>query len=37
MLGREKDLGDHRQKAMAFLDNITRNFESNSEQDYIEK
>ena len=24
-------------EAMAFLDNITRNFESNSEQDYIEK
>jgi clusterin-associated protein 1 len=37
LLGREKELSEDRAKAMGFLDNITRNFESNTEQDYIEK
>jgi hypothetical protein len=36
LLEKEKDLSVHRQKAIAFLDNITRNFESNKEQEFIE-
>lgn len=37
LLGQEKDLRDSRDKALEFLDSITRNFEANSESQYIEK
>jgi len=37
LLGREKDLREARDKALTFLDNITRNLDSNAEQDYIRK
>ena len=36
-LGKQDDLKLHRDKAIAFLDNISRNLESNNEQQYIEK
>jgi clusterin-associated protein 1 len=36
-LQKEGELKQHREKALSFLDNISRNFESNSEQQYIEK
>ena len=37
LLGREKELREARDKALQFLDNITRNLDSNAEQDYIRK
>jgi len=37
MLGQEKDLKSSRDKALEFLDSISRNLDSNSEQQYIEK
>jgi len=37
LLGRENDLKVSRQKAIQFLDNISRNLDSNAEQEYIEK
>ena len=37
LLGREKELREARDKALTFLDNITRNLDSNAEQDYIRK
>jgi len=36
-LAKEKELRDSRQKAIDFLDSISRNIDSNSEHDYIEK
>ncbi|EAR81839.1 clusterin-associated protein (macronuclear) [Tetrahymena thermophila SB210] len=36
-LNKENDLQQHRDKALQFLDNISRNLESNSEQAYIEQ
>jgi clusterin-associated protein 1 len=36
-LGKEKDLRDARGKALDFLDSISRNLDSNKEQEYIEK
>lgn len=36
-LQKEGELKQHREKALNFLDNISRNFESNSENQYIEK
>lgn len=35
LLSKEKDLKEARDKALAFLDNISRNLDSNAEQDYI--
>ncbi len=37
MLGREKDLKASRDKALEFLDSISRNLDTNTEQQYIEK
>jgi hypothetical protein len=37
LLGKETDLKAHREKAISFLENISRNLESNNEQQYIEK
>lgn len=37
MLGREKDLKGARDKALEFLDSISRNLDTNTEQAYIEK
>eukprot|EP01016_Furgasonia_blochmanni_P041063 TRINITY_DN5295_c0_g1_i8.p1 TRINITY_DN5295_c0_g1~~TRINITY_DN5295_c0_g1_i8.p1 ORF type:complete len:450 (+),score=104.33 TRINITY_DN5295_c0_g1_i8:65-1414(+) len=37
LLSKENDLRQHREKALQFLDSISRNLESNSEQQYIEK
>lgn len=37
MLGQERDLRNSREKALEFLDSISRNLDSNSEQQYIEK
>jgi len=37
LLGRENELKVSRQKAIQFLDNISRNLDSNAEQEYIEK
>jgi len=37
LLNKENDLREHREKAIAFLENISRNLESNNEQQYIEK
>ncbi len=37
LLGQEKDLKENREKALEFLDSISRNLDSNSEQQYIEK
>lgn len=36
-LGKEKDLREARGKALEFLDSISRNLDSNKEQEYIEK
>ncbi|OMJ67868.1 hypothetical protein SteCoe_34861 [Stentor coeruleus] len=35
LLSREKDLKEARDKALGFLDNISRNLDSNAEQEYI--
>ena len=35
LLSREKDLKEARDRALAFLDNISRNLDSNAEQEYI--
>jgi clusterin-associated protein 1 len=37
MLGQEKELKMHRDKALEFLDSISRNLDTNTEQQYIEK
>lgn len=37
MLGQERELKQSRDKALEFLDSISRNLDSNSEQQYIEK
>ncbi|CAG9332306.1 CLUAP1_2 [Blepharisma stoltei] len=37
LLGKEKDLREARDKALGFLDNISRNLDSNAEQEYIRK
>lgn len=37
LLGKEPELRESREKATQFLDNISRNLESNNEQQYIEK
>ena len=37
LLDKEKELREARDKALAFLDNITRNLDSHAEQDYIRK
>ena len=37
LLNKENDLRENREKAIAFLENISRNLESNNEQQYIEK
>jgi clusterin-associated protein 1 len=37
LLGKEKDLRASREKALEFLDSISRNLDSNTEQDYIER
>ena len=37
MLGNERELKASREKALEFLDSISRNLDSNSEQQYIEK
>jgi hypothetical protein len=37
MLGQEKDLKKARDTALEFLDSISRNLDTNSEQQYIEK
>lgn len=37
LLNKENDLSQHREKAILFLENISRNLESNNEQQYIEK
>lgn len=37
LLNKENDLRESREKAIAFLENISRNLESNNEQQYIEK
>lgn len=37
LLGREKELRESREQALEFLDSISRNLDSNSEQQYIEK
>jgi clusterin-associated protein 1 len=36
-LGKERDLREARIKALEFLDSISKNLDSNSEQEYIEK
>ncbi len=37
LLGQEKDLKEARDKALEFLDSISRNLDTNTEQQYIEK
>ncbi len=37
LLNKETELREHREKAILFLENISRNLESNTEQQYIEK
>ncbi|CAG9321340.1 CLUAP1_1 [Blepharisma stoltei] len=37
LLSKEKELRDAREKALGFLDNISRNLDSNAEQEYIRK
>lgn len=37
MLAQEKDLKEAREKALEFLDSISRNLDTNTEQQYIEK
>jgi clusterin-associated protein 1 len=37
LLGQEKDLKESRDKALEFLDSISRNLDTNTEQVYIEK
>ena len=37
LLGQEKDLKESRDKAIEFLDSISRNLDTNTEQVYIEK
>jgi clusterin-associated protein 1 len=37
MLGQERDLRGARDKALEFLDSISRNLDTNTEQQYIEK
>eukprot|EP00347_Sterkiella_histriomuscorum_P004037 403361986 len=37
LLGQEKDLRESRDKALEFLDSISRNLDTNTEQQYIEK
>ena len=37
LLGQEKDLKQSRDKALEFLDSISRNLDTNTEQVYIEK
>jgi len=37
LLGQERDLKDSRDKALEFLDSISRNLDTNTEQVYIEK
>jgi clusterin-associated protein 1 len=37
LLGQERDLKEAREKALEFLDSISRNLDSNNEQVYIEK
>mmetsp|Transcript_13987 Transcript_13987/g.21813 ORF Transcript_13987/g.21813 Transcript_13987/m.21813 type:complete len:142 (+) Transcript_13987:320-745(+) len=37
LLAQEKDLRDSREKALEFLDSISRNLDTNTEQVYIEK
>lgn len=37
LLGQEKDLKEAREKALEFLDSISRNLDTNTEQVYIEK
>ena len=37
LLGQEKDLKENRDKALEFLDSISRNLDTNTEQVYIEK
>lgn len=37
MLGQERELKIHRDKALEFLDSISRNLDTNTEQQYIEK
>lgn len=37
MLGQERDLRNAREKALEFLESISRNLDTNSEQQYIEK
>lgn len=37
LLEKEGELRDHREKALQFLENISRDLQSNNEQDYIEK
>jgi len=37
MLGAEKEMRDSRDKALEFLDSISRNLDQNTEQQYIEK
>ena len=36
-MGQERDLKDSRDKALEFLDSISRNLDTNTEQAYIEK
>ena len=36
-LGKERDLREARIKAIEFLDSISKNLDSNTEQEYIEK
>ena len=37
LLGQERDLRQSREKAIEFLDSISRNLDTNTEQQYIEK
>lgn len=37
MLGQERELRSSREKALEFLDSISRNLDTNTEQQYIEK
>jgi len=37
LLGKEKELREAREKALGFLDNISRNLDSGAEQDYIKR
>ena len=37
LLAQEKDLKEAREKALEFLDSISRNLDTNTEQQYIEK